>query len=439
LLSNRPHRLPLSGEINLFKGIAYTFQGDSAHSLKLIEDAFEQIPAAHYYILAVAEQYWGVAGQMHGQKERIAAKLTDLLQNQQLRDIRKVRVMAALVSVHILSGDLTAAFSLGQQLKNFAILINSNHYLAWSSYFLGLIHFCRNELDMAIDYLSQAIELGHIIILRAYVDCLGGLAVAYQAQEKTDKTTASMKRLENQIKFEANPELLNIAHSLAARLSLMKGKVPITSGLSSINELSNAYPMFFWLELPVITQCRVFLATGSDTDLQEAGKILDACLRLNQAQHNTFQRIFLLPLLALVYEKQGRAEDALTVLEEAVNLAGRGGFIRPFLESGPKMESLLKRLAVKNIPADFIGHLLDAFSTPVHPPSSVVQTLDGELTNREHDILELLAQRLRTKEIAERLFISTHTVNAHLKSLYRKLDVHSRRQAVDRAKKLGIF
>jgi len=94
LLGNRPHRQPLFGEINLFKGIAFIFQGDGERSLKYIEDALEQIPEAHHYTRGIADTFWGVAGQMQGQKERVVAKLTDLLHNQPLSDVRKIRVMA---------------------------------------------------------------------------------------------------------------------------------------------------------------------------------------------------------------------------------------------------------------------------------------------------------------------------------------------------------
>jgi LuxR family maltose regulon positive regulatory protein len=232
---------------------------------------------------------------------------------------------------------------------------------------------------------------------------------------------------------------LDISHSSVARLSLMKGKVPVSLALLSRKEPSSAYPMLLWLDIPEITQGRVLLAAGTDSDLQKAENRLKASLQLSQAQHNTFQRIFILPLLALVYEKQGRLKEALTVLEEAVNLASHGGFIQPFLESGPTMASLLRRLAGKNIAVDFIGHLLDAISPPTHQPSPIARTSDGQLTNREHDILELVAQRLQTKEIAEKLFISTHTVNAHLKNIYRKLDAHGRRGAVEMAKRLKLI
>jgi LuxR family maltose regulon positive regulatory protein len=452
LLSNAPKEQPLYGEIYLFKGIACFFQGNGALGLKYLEDALERIPAANAMIRGVAEVYFGMLGQMQGQKERVVHVLSDLFYHQPINDVRKVHVMVALVCVNIVSGDLTVAATLNQQLMNLTIGINYTAFIAWSLYFQGHIHFCRNELDMAILHFSKSAEIFYATLRRGSVDCLAGLALAYQAIQQTDKATTTLERLFEYIHSSNDSTLFDIADSCRARLSLMKGEAPFAPGVPGINKTSNAEGLVFWLEIPVITQCRVLIAEGSDAGLQVAERSLQQCLRLSQAQHNTLQMIGIMVLQASAMDKQGRTDEALAVLEEAVDLARPGGFIRPFVESGPTVEGLLKRLAAKNVALDYIGQLLAAFkegqngvkhgtseTQAVGRPSVNNQPLVEHLTNREFEILDLLAQRLQTKEIAEKLIISTETVNSHLKRIYRKLNVHNRRMAVARAKGLGIL
>jgi LuxR family maltose regulon positive regulatory protein len=67
------------------------------------------------------------------------------------------------------------------------------------------------------------------------------------------------------------------------------------------------------------------------------------------------------------------------------------------------------------------------------------QPLVETLTHRELEVLDLLAQRLRNKEIAAKLFISPKTVKKHLDNIYSKLNVSTRQQAVDKSQKLGIL
>jgi LuxR family maltose regulon positive regulatory protein len=439
LLSNKPKEKLLHGEIYLFKGVFCFLKGDGAQSLKYIEDALERIPTTLHMIRGFAEAYFGFAGQMQGQKERVLDELSDLLYHQPLNDKRKVRVMVSLVGVDIVSGNLILATKLNQQLKNFAVSIESLTNVALSSYFQGVIHFCWNELDMAIDYFSKAAELSYVMPRRISVDCLTGLALAYQATQKTDKAAATLERLFEYIHTLSDSTFLDCAHSCRARLSLMKGEAPFASGLPGINTTSNVEAMFIWLEIPSITQCRVLIAEGSDAGLQEAENKLQERLQLSLAQHNTVQNITIMALQGLTFEKQGRTDDALAVLETAVDLAKPGGFIHPFVELGPTIEGLLRRLAEKNIATDYIGKLLAAFSPSPVSPSLQPQLADEHLTNRELQVLELAAQLLTNKEIGTGLFISPGTVKTHLKNIYRKLDVNTRRQAIVKAESLGIL
>ena len=171
-----------------------------------------------------------------------------------------------------------------------------------------------------------------------------------------------------------------------------------------------------------------------------------------EGHHNTVHLIEILSLRAVAHEKQGRAQEALTVLERALMLARPGGFIFPFLELGPPLADLLNRLVKKNVLVDYIGKILSAFSNEetgtghdVSDDQSVQrsflsnQALVEPLTNRELEIIDLLRQRMSNKEIALKLFISPETVKRHTINIYQKLGVNSRREAVDKAHSLGLL
>ena len=65
--------------------------------------------------------------------------------------------------------------------------------------------------------------------------------------------------------------------------------------------------------------------------------------------------------------------------------------------------------------------------------------IEESLSERETDVLKLIATGLTNQEIAEKLFISLNTVRTHTKNINSKLDVYSRTQAIARAKKLGLI
>ena len=111
----------------------------------------------------------------------------------------------------------------------------------------------------------------------------------------------------------------------------------------------------------------------------------------------------------------------------------------PFLELGRRMEELLRRqIRVGTAHRAVVGELLDAFADRA-PASRTVTPLLEPLSEREQAILRYLPTALSNREIAAELFVTTNTVKTHLRSIYRKLDVARRREAVERARDLRLL
>jgi LuxR family maltose regulon positive regulatory protein len=204
--------------------------------------------------------------------------------------------------------------------------------------------------------------------------------------------------------------------------------------------------MLVFLEIPILTIAQALISQGSDASLQEAAQLLEELLAYIKAMHNTYQEIRILGHLALVYQAQGRTKEAQNALEHSLKLAQPGGFIRTFVDLGPKMAELLNYFVDRGFKTDHIRQILTAF--PGQPqingkqkPTKALANddLTEPLTRREREVLVFLGKWLSDKEIAQELVISPRTVKKHASNIYGKLGVKNRMQAVEKAKDLGLL
>ncbi len=197
-----------------------------------------------------------------------------------------------------------------------------------------------------------------------------------------------------------------------------------------------------WSTHVLVVLARVLLAQG---ELEKANRLLNRLLEAAEAEEHTARIIEILTLQALTAQAAGHPAPALVALERALNLAEPGGYVRVFLDGGLPMARLLQEARNQGGVADYATRLLLAFPTAEAAPASpaVMPAASSDLleplSDREIEVLQLIAEGLTNREIASRLYLTLNTVKAHTRNIYGKLDVHSRTQAVMRAQTLGLL
>ena len=197
---------------------------------------------------------------------------------------------------------------------------------------------------------------------------------------------------------------------------------------------------------------RVLIAQGRNAPgeayLTQALTLLDRFRTPSEHAGLTRRLIEILILTALALQAQGKTQDALAMLMKAVSLAETGGFVRLFIDEGEPMTRLLVRLSThKSTTSAYLRMLLAAASptsTSEHNENprlnlSITAPLLSPLSNREREVLTLLAAGASNQDIAARLVIAPNTAKRHVKHILAKLDVANRAQAVTRAHQLHLL
>ncbi len=301
---------------------------------------------------------------------------------------------------------------------------------------MGKILYEWNDLPAAERHLLEGLDLltqggisesfGSIhavlaLVRQARGDLQGALDAARQAVECAQR--------------DGIPRLRILVSAYQARIWLAQGRHDLAAawarGYQQVGETE------YLREFEDLTLVRVLLAEGRPA---EALALLAPMLPSANGAGRLGAVIEIQALRALALHALDDLDAALDALEQALALAEPEGYLGLFAELGPPMVALLKGAGSHGIAPQYVGRLLAAFA-PHEPlrPDLETQPLVEPLTDRELEVLRLLAERLSNREIGRRLFISLPTVKSHTRSIYGKLGVHSRDQAVARARALAIL
>jgi LuxR family maltose regulon positive regulatory protein len=312
---------------------------------------------------------------------------------------------------------------------------------------MGLLQYEWNDLDAALQYATSGVELckqwgwadftatGYTVLAQV-LWATGDTRGARDALQEIRRIARSISP-----RYEASGRAHEAYYQLRSLDIAAASRWVRESGIGLDDEL--AFDDLF----ECLIASRILLAEGKVDDAQA---LLSRILNLAEATSATLYVIRCLVLQALAYRDQVMEAQALRTLERALLLAEPQGYIRTFVDEGRPLGELVRKLAARGTAVDYATRLLSALAGegqdgPTAPDAPLAisagrpAALVEPLRNREQEVLRLLATNLSTTEIADQLYISVHTVRSHVKSIYSKLDVHSRMEAVVRARELELL
>ncbi|HBH29852.1 MAG: winged helix-turn-helix transcriptional regulator [Desulfofustis sp. PB-SRB1] len=454
------------GEVAFFHGYYLYFEGQAELSQEYTEEAVARLSGMKSPFLGEAEIVLGLARTMSGQHGLAIRELERKINGADSSEVYlRSRLIASLVFIHLTRADLERARIETQRLEGLAKRADMRLTAAWASYMLACSHLHACELQAALSQFTAAYEQRYVLDTMAVLDGLVGLALTRQLLGFNDDALETVGLLETFVDEQNMPQYRPMVHSCRARIAVLQEDLKTAVEQAQlIDDTPNAANLFIWLESPPTTRARVLIASGSEENLAEAVDLLQTIWDESERCRFACHMIEARTLQVLALDKTGQRREAFEALEEVLSLAGPGGFVRPFLEGGRPMENLLRGFSGTKPTTGFIEHILQMFedegrdveilepitsqapeAPPIHtsltdPPvsSHLQQSLIEPLSHRELDVLELLSKRLQNKEIAEQLNISATTVKTHLRNIYRKLDVATRREATEKAAMLGL-
>jgi LuxR family maltose regulon positive regulatory protein len=461
-LQTRQEQMNLLGEVFALRAYLRSYTEDGQAALALCEQAQAFLSAENYTVHALValsrliSYYTSSANNAMAAIERgYQATLFAQMAKQPALTIKTMEVTAITL---IAAGRLHEAKQLTQQAMQLGTqsAVSRLPETGWAGIWLADVLCEWNEVDAARSLVGEAISLceqavsygslfyffcGHAILARICLSC-GELDAAYSALQQAERIGRNM-----------NQQLYRHLRSLyvmvsQVRLWLARGELDHAKRWVQELDLTEWHDAPLDYERLQVAYARIFLATAQPT--QALHRLEPALQRASAGQRwGHVMEIHLLQ--ALAHQMCHEESQALDALSEAVRLGEPEGYIRSFVEEGLPMAELLSKLREKQRqlgPTPYLDRVLAAFPRQDRTLASqskraaghtLVQPLLEPLSEREQQVLQLLAQGASNQEIAQQLVIAYDTVKRHVSHIFSKLGVQNRMRAIKRAQELGLL
>ncbi len=443
-------RLP--GMITLLRTAQALNRGDMPETVRNARRVLDLALEDDYLLLGGAASTLGLAAWASGELDDARQMITEGMVN-----VRRAGYISAaignaitLADIQIAQGCLHEAMLTYQHAVQWAKAPSIPVFRGTADLYVGMSNLFheRNDLQTALKYLVTSKEMGDLAGFpqNPYRWCE---AMARIRETKGDLDGALDQLNQAERIYEANfsPNVRPIPAQIT-RVWVVQQRMGEALGWVRDQRLSVEDDLSYLREFDHITLVRVLMALyqkdKADRYIQELMGLLRRLLKAAEERSGNGSVIEILVLQALAYHSKGNVPDALISLQGALALAEPQDYVRVFLDEGVPMLHLLREAFEREIMPDYTGRLLVAFepkklknadkSNQLSP-----QPLIEPLSERELEILRLLAKGLTNQVIAERLFLALDTIKGHNRNIFNKLQVQSRAEAVIRARELGLL
>ena len=335
---------------------------------------------------------------------------------------------------------------------------------------MGNVQEANNELHQAAETYRRILQLAGDQPLQIIGEVHLGLGhILYEWNDLAGAEQHGQQALQLEQQYDKVIDRYIICEVFLASLKLARGDLAGAAAILS-QASQSARQHNFVHRLPEIAAAQVLvllregdltaaahLAQTHDLPLTQArvafvqGDPLAALTKLETLRHEAEtkrwddERLRVMVLQAIAQDAHGEKEKAVRVLSEALTLAEPGGFIRLFIDEGEPMRLLLeKQLRDRgHHMMGYVNKILAAFASSQPMQQSKFKNRETEmvepLSQRELEVLKLIAEGLSNDEIGKRLFLALDTVKGHNRRIYDKLQVQRRTEAIARARELGLL
>lgn len=436
--------------------------GQLTEALAMLEDAVQRLPEKEtvirdiaYLQMAVCSMQLGRYEQGEGYTELIISRYAGRPAGQ--RELVPVHFQALQIQGDFVEirGDLNRAHAIYR--SGLDLVEDSGDPSPLSGLFfarLGSVHYQWNELKIAEDYFEQAVIWGERTrISDVLFGGLFGLADLASSRGNQEMLQDVIDQFNALVRDARIPGLEASSAGIAAWYRLRAGELDRsvrwanTSGLPL--DVPPPYPLHPAYQTLIAIRVVESRKLATREHLPAMLKLVDQLISQAEQVQNRKQMILDHVLRALVLEGLEEHKEAVRALYRALELGLPFGYRRIYLDAGEALHDLLQKALpygehiteIRSLLVDFAKEpSMQPAAGRLSAPSSPASTapLVEPLTERETEVLQLIASGLTNKDIQERLFISNNTVRTHIKNLYGKLGVSDRTQAVLRAQALGL-